>query len=257
MAQYLKKPVNKNRLRWSNLGLASGFLLVIMLSGLFLKKDEVDVAIASIADHRLTAPIVAPFTVFVDPGHGGYDGGMVNDNGVLEKDINIIIGNMIYENLKGIDGLEIIMSRTTDEVVWPSDNIQDLQMRIDLAVAAEADLFVSLHCNANDQGAYGLEVWHTDLYAQEAELFGKHFKTLDFIYYRGLRNTRINPLHVLDFNPLPSVLIEYGFLTDPDDEAYLIDYESQLQLAKKTSDAIIEYKNNHDVTSSVTPINND
>lgn len=83
------------------------------------------------------------FVVVIDAGHGGNDVG-AQDNGVREKDINLAIAKRLEENLKKKKGYKVIMTRTGDKAVTLKD-------RAEKANKANADLFISIHCNSLDQ----------------------------------------------------------------------------------------------------------
>lgn len=90
--------------------------------------------------------------VVIDPGHGGKDPGAVA-NGILEKDINLKVGKYLAEVLRS-KGVEAILTRGGDTYLKLSD-------RTDIAMRKNADLFVSLHCNALPAGrhAKGVEIY--------------------------------------------------------------------------------------------------
>lgn len=83
------------------------------------------------------------FVVVIDAGHGGKDVGATEYN-VQEKDVNLAValklGNLIKKKLKDT---EVVYTRDGDYFVT-------LQKRADIANAAKADLFVSIHCNSVD-----------------------------------------------------------------------------------------------------------
>ncbi|QTO40990.1 N-acetylmuramoyl-L-alanine amidase [Desulfovibrio desulfuricans] len=94
-------------------------------------------------------------TVFIDAGHGGRDPG-TNHNGVLERivslDLALTLGRLLEAN-----GLEVVYSRTADKHI-------SLRERTTMANAAGADLFVSIHVNANDDpSVQGFETYYLDI----------------------------------------------------------------------------------------------
>ncbi|MDE8731288.1 N-acetylmuramoyl-L-alanine amidase, partial [Desulfovibrio desulfuricans] len=94
-------------------------------------------------------------TVFLDAGHGGRDPG-TNHNGVLERIVSLdealTLGRLLEAN-----GLEVVYSRTADKHI-------SLRERTTLANAAGADLFVSIHVNANDDpSVQGFETYYLDI----------------------------------------------------------------------------------------------
>lgn len=102
--------------------------------------------------------------VVIDAGHGGHDPGAKRGN-VEEKDITLVIalkvGNLIKENCKDVN---VIYTRTTDEFV-------ELHRRAQIANENKADLFISIHCNANPSAsAFGTETFVMGLHKSHANL---------------------------------------------------------------------------------------
>ena len=118
------------------------------------------------------APVGAatPKTVFIDPGHGGLDPGVVGVAGgrqVLEKDVTLAVGTRLAKLLEA-DGYRVVMSRTKDSSVTrlsPSDSVtgaltasaehRDLVTRAACANAASASVLLSIHFNAFDDPSVG------------------------------------------------------------------------------------------------------
>jgi len=102
--------------------------------------------------------------VVIDAGHGGHDPGAVGKYS-KEKDITLSIalktGNLIKEHLKDV---EVIYTRKTDVFV-------ELHRRARIANEAKADLFISIHCNANKSTTpYGSETYVMGLHRSDANL---------------------------------------------------------------------------------------
>lgn len=68
----------------------------------------------------------------LQPAHGGYDVGAESFYGDYEKDINLEIALLVGKQLKSY-GYNVVYTRTSDSVSWPSSNKKDLQARCDLA----------------------------------------------------------------------------------------------------------------------------
>jgi len=92
------------------------------------------------------------FTVVLDAGHGGKDPGKVGYNNSKEKEIALSIALQVGELLENAGGIKVIFTRKTDVFV-------DLWERGRIANKADADLFVSIHCNAHNTQAMGAETW--------------------------------------------------------------------------------------------------
>ncbi|HTJ88899.1 MAG TPA: N-acetylmuramoyl-L-alanine amidase [Acidocella sp.] len=78
--------------------------------------------------------------VMIDPGHGGKDSGAIAPDGLYEKTITLATGHLLYRALSRTGRYRVEMTRSTDVYVT-------LEGRVAGAVAAKADLFLSLHCD--------------------------------------------------------------------------------------------------------------
>ncbi|MGB0304653.1 MAG: N-acetylmuramoyl-L-alanine amidase [Flavobacteriaceae bacterium] len=87
-----------------------------------------------------------PFVVVIDPGHGGKDPGNLG-NGFREKDIVLDVSKQVGALLSG-EGVMVIYTRTKDVFI-------ELYDRAPIANKADADLFVSIHCDSHNSQAYG------------------------------------------------------------------------------------------------------
>lgn len=92
------------------------------------------------------------FKVVLDPGHGGKDYG-ANYYGFIEKNIALRVALKIGKSLEKYDDIEVIYTRSTDVFI-------ELMERARIANRANANLFLSIHCNASAKGdAYGTETF--------------------------------------------------------------------------------------------------
>lgn len=96
-------------------------------------------------------PAQKPFTVVLDAGHGGKDPGN-KGNGFIEKDIVLDVVLQVGAILEKEPGFKVIYTRKTDVFI-------ELNERGPVANRADADLFVSIHCNSHHTQAYGAETF--------------------------------------------------------------------------------------------------
>ncbi len=90
--------------------------------------------------------------IVIDAGHGGKDPGALGKSGTREKDIVLDIAKRLKRILE-YDGIKVTMTRTSDEFI-------DLSKRTEIASRSGADLFISIHANANpSRKARGVEVF--------------------------------------------------------------------------------------------------
>ncbi len=180
--------------------------------------------------------------VVIDPGHGGYDNGSSSENGVVEKELNLEI-SMNVRDLLEENGIHVVLTRDSDEISWPDDNVEDLQARLDIAAAAQAQLMVSLHCNISEEdpeNVKGSEIYvnlsQSDSLAL-AEAINAQLETLSpALVSRGVKTGQF---HLLTYNTLPCVIVEMGFLSNADDVSYLTGENTQALLCHAIVDGIM------------------
>lgn len=169
-------------------------------------------------------------TVTVDPGHGGADPGC-GEAGGLEKDIVLPISTKLKQLLEQA-GVTVVMTRTTDESVSLDD-------RAIIANNAASDLFVSIHCNSYEGAARGMDCYYHK--NDSAKLLAQAI--LDRASELGIvtRQVQKNNYQVLWDTDMPAVLVETGFLTDPEDRAALLDPKHQDKVAQAIARAVLDY----------------
>lgn len=83
-----------------------------------------------------------PFVVAIDPGHGGHDPGAVGPQGTREKDVVLAVSRKLKARINAASGMKAVLTRESDKFV-------PLRERINIARKYKADLFVSIHADAN------------------------------------------------------------------------------------------------------------
>lgn len=104
-------------------------------------------------------PKAEPFVVVLDAGHGGHDPGNLG-NGYLEKNIALNIVLKVGELLEGNKDIKVIYTRNDDTFI-------DLFVRGEIANKANADLFVSVHCDSHTTDAHGAGTFVLGLHANK------------------------------------------------------------------------------------------
>lgn len=166
--------------------------------------------------------------VVVDPGHGGGDPGC-GPAGAYEKDIVLSI-SMILKDMLEEQNITVVMTRETDKGVSLAD-------RTVIANDAKADLFVSIHCNAFEGKASGLECYyHEDDVGKQMAVDVTAAAAAHGI---RTREVRTQDYQVLRGTQMPAVLVEVGFLTDETERAQLLTEEHQTKLADAMMQAVL------------------
>ena len=120
-----------------------------------LKADPVREAVPGVEENKPDTdfPEQEKYTVVLDAGHGGEDGGTVEQT-ATEKEINLAVVLKMRELLEN-QGIRVVLTREQDMYM-------KLEERVQVANGEKADLFVSIHCNyyEKDSSVYGLECYY-------------------------------------------------------------------------------------------------
>lgn len=181
--------------------------------------------------------------VVLDPGHGGMDPGKVGAQGEQEKDINLAISLKVKERLEK-DGMEVVMTREKDVMLADEDasnkKLEDLNNRISIINERQPAVAVSIHQNSySDASVKGAQVFyftHSDKGKQAAEAMQKELLEFD---QENTRKIKANDTYyLLKKTEVPTVIVECGFLSCPEEEALLTDEAYQKKLAEAIAKGI-------------------
>jgi len=181
--------------------------------------------------------------ITLDAGHGGYDSGAVGPSGLYEKNVNLAVALKLGKILEE-KGIDVVYTRTSDNVSWPADVSEDLQARCDISDAAGANYFVSIHSNSADSpGARGIETYYYSE-SSEGKQLAESIQT-ELINETGLidRGVMTANFYVIKNTAAPSVLVEVGFISNPTEEALLGNEDFQDKLAEAIAQGIMNTVN--------------
>lgn len=176
------------------------------------------------------------FTVVIDAGHGGVDGGASGVNTkVKESDINLAVALKLKEYFENA-GISVVLTRSTPMGLYgvfsKGFKRRDCEKRVEIAKKANADIFVSIHMNKFSQSSRsGAQVFHKDDAGSInlAKCIQQQLDKIDTDKRQGICQS--GDYYVLNNSPMPSVICECGFLSNPQDESLLITDEYQSKLA--------------------------
>jgi N-acetylmuramoyl-L-alanine amidase len=181
----------------------------------------------------------------IDPGHGGTDPGCVGLDGVKEKDVVLEVARLLSRNVKMRLGIPVFLTRDKDYSL-------NLEKRLQVANQPQVDALILLHAQAGfTPDVRGITLYIRGENRLETRVPGEHDMgsrlladyLADMLKRAGFT---VNPIQRADLLPLgqgdlPSVLIEMGYLTNPEDKALLVDGDYQKNLANVIFDAIQEF----------------
>ena len=181
--------------------------------------------------------------IFVDPGHGGRDPGTSYGN-ILEKDLALEISYELRNQLME-KGAIVYMTREDDvdlSIKWDSKKKRgDLYRRILMYKKYNAELYLSIHLNYyNNFNESGAEVLYNPINKENkklGEIIMSNFKNT----LGSRRSLKKTDLYMYKNTTVTGVLIECGFMSNPN-ERYLLQKESyQKKLSKVIVDSVIKY----------------
>jgi N-acetylmuramoyl-L-alanine amidase len=213
-------------------------------------------------------------TIVIDPGHGGEESGTRGPAGTLEKDLTLAVARRLRTMVESRLGLRVFLTRDDDRLI-PLDD------RSAYANSQRADAFISIHANASLRPSVkGAEVHYLSAPQSDVERQGegpvialptlgggarvidvvpweraqfRHLarsSALAGIVEQALR-TRVamssrpvqqGPYRVLVGASMPAVLVEVGYLSNPEEEKTLASAATQEQLAQALFDAIVQFR---------------
>ena len=183
--------------------------------------------------------------VVVDAGHGGNDAGARN-NGLQEKDISLSIARQIKQHASTYN-VDVVMTR--DEDSYPS-----LKERSALATSVNANLMISIHVGSAAEAGEksGFDIYVTNKNQEtitQSKLLGQSIADrIKKVYQVGPLKQRVEKgIWILDAAPCPAVLIECGFMTDPEDLAFIANPKNQEHIAKIILEGIVSYQSEKDI----------
>jgi len=185
--------------------------------------------------------------IYLDPGHGGTDPGAIYGD-VYEEDINLKLSLVLQEELEK-KGAIVYLTRYGDYDLSVKNAVlrkrSDLSRRANIINDSGADLYLSIHLNADTSSTwYGAQVFY-DKVNSENEVLAKYIQQS---YVKNLNTKReyknISGHYLYKRINVKGVLIEAGFITNSN-ERYLLQTEKyQKKISQATIEGIINYFEN-------------
>ena len=175
-------------------------------------------------------------TVLIDAGHGGFDVGAVGVTGTEEQKLNLEIA-LELERVLELRGVPCTMTRT-DEGALAKNKSDDMDKRASLIRNSSAKIMVSIHMNAfaQDSSVSGPQVFYQVGSIRGGRLAGIVQEKLNAL--GGKRKCKSDDLMVLRAGNAPAILVECGFITNPEEEALLQEKSYQKKLAEAIADGL-------------------
>lgn len=189
----------------------------------------------------------AKYTIVLDSGHGGIDPGKVGVNQAYEKDINLSIAKLLKEHLEQND-CRVVMTRDSDEGLYEESDsnkkMADMRRRVEIIEESEADLIISIHQNSFSQASSkGAQVFY-QVSSEQGKLLAEQIQKslIQEVDPENHRQAKSNAdYYLLQKTKGTMVIVECGFLSNPEEAELLCDSEHQRKIARAITLGILEY----------------
>ncbi|MBU9710652.1 N-acetylmuramoyl-L-alanine amidase family protein [Evansella tamaricis] len=235
------------------------------------------IVIASILFFTLPTISFAEKILVIDPGHGGKFPGTCGysgeADGFCEKDANLLVGLKLREIIESTSDISVQMTRTADMEFAPilrqvigGGQVGDLEKRMEVAngfVEGNNDnsIFISIHFNQdiNSSSTHGMETYYYDgvnhykpqhppdpmqlEFLSENKRLGTiaHQNLLNSLGLRDRELRNDQSFYVLRSARMPAILVELGFMTNPQEEQLIKSESFQWDAAQALADTVMEY----------------
>ena len=191
----------------------------------------------------------AKICICVDAGHGGDDPGKVGMEGTKEKDINLQIAQKLKERLEK-EGIEVVMTREKDDDLSDenatSQKVSDMRNRVEIIEKADPAMTISIHQNSyTDSSVKGAQTFY---YGESVEgkalaeaLQESLIQNLDPTNHRAAKANE--SYYLLKRTVSPTVIVECGFLSNPEEAALLTGEDYQNRLVWAIHMGVMEFLN--------------
>ena len=220
--------------------IAGGFIALIFILSSILNCDA--------ADKR--------HIIIIDPAHGGEESGVKVNDKLSEKDITLAIALSVQKEMAQNKNFDIVLTRDSDKTVTLEDRKKEINR-------LKPDIMISIHVNAGfDKNANGFEIYYPGLknienknsltkssvndakkkYLNDSVRLAQIIqKNLDSLFSRKSRGIREANQALLEGLTVPSLVVEVGFATNPEEKKKLISPDTQSAIAKALARSITSY----------------
>ena len=189
-------------------------------------------------------------TLIIDPGHGGEDGGAVSADGTQEADVNLAVALRLNAAAR-LCGVRTVMTRASAQISYPNSagsiaekKTADQKQRAEMINAVPNGFLISIHQNyypsTSPHGAQVLYAKTAHSHEFGAMLHAHLIQTLD-PDNRRVAAPISDDIYLMKHVRCPAVLVECGFLSNPEELVKLLDISYELKLGLVMLGSFLEY----------------
>ncbi len=189
--------------------------------------------------------------IILDAGHGGMDGGCSSANGDVEKNINLAILLDLRELLE-MSGYRVVVTRDTDISIHDAgiegianQKSSDMDNRLEIFNSCKDAICISIHQNQFTDPKYsGAQMFYSDTHSENSALAQRlQNQFVAFLQPENQREIKLcgKELFLCYFSENPTVMVECGFLSNPEEAAKLVTEDYQQQVAFTIYAALVQH----------------
>lgn len=190
---------------------------------------------------------IASKIIVVDPGHGGFDPGAWRGD-IKEKDITLQIAKKLQRHLSEAGAMVVLLRENDDDLA--ADNFsgtvrerkrQDLANRVKKAREAKADLFISVHTNADPSPRWSGAQTFYNAKSETSKMIAETIQDeLTRILGNTTRKAKTGSYYIIDKTEMPAVIVEVGFISNAEEARLLTDSGYQNKVAYAIFSGIVK-----------------
>jgi len=190
-------------------------------------------------------------TVIIDPGHGGVDGGATSCTGVLESKINLDIA-LRLNDMMHLLGIDTVLIRDTDRSVYTQGEtiaqkkVSDLRERERIINRTSNALVISIHQNTFPDAQYwGPQVFYANTQgSRELAMLLQTTLQIGLTPNNDRKSKQAKGVYLMEHIKCTGILLECGFLSNPEEEARLRNEKYQKELCAVIASVFGQYLSN-------------
>lgn len=186
----------------------------------------------------------ALYTIVIDAGHGGRDGGAVGSTGVTESELNLEFSLKLKELCEDY-GFKVVLTRKDMNGLYSlfatNKKKSEMKKRQEIIEKAKPDVVVSIHMNSFSSSSSGAQCFYASGNESGQVLATRVQQALSTEIEHTGTSAKVGDFYVLNCTDYASVLVECGFLSNPEEEQKLCDEEYQTNFCRTLLYGILDY----------------
>ena len=193
---------------------------------------------------KATSSPKAVHTIVIDAGHGGRDGGAVGSSGVTESELNLEFSLKLKEMCEDY-GFKVVLTRKDMNGLYSifasNKKKSEMKKRQEIIEKAKPDVVVSIHMNSFSSSSSGAQCFYANGNESGQALATSVQQALSTEIEHTGSTAKVGDFYVLNCTDYASVLVECGFLSNPEEEQKLCDEEYQTNFCRTILYGILDY----------------